>query len=93
MSRLKSSVALYAFWDQSPQMQLRELREYAARRGWTVAGEFVDHSVSGSKYTRPQLNKLMAAAHRREFDAIVCWKIDRIAGKLLDNAPKLIPIF
>ena len=26
---------------QSPEMQLRELREYAARRGWEV-GEYVD---------------------------------------------------
>jgi DNA invertase Pin-like site-specific DNA recombinase len=42
-------------------MQLRELREYASRRGWTVTGDFVDHGVSDSKDTRPQLNKLMAA--------------------------------
>jgi DNA invertase Pin-like site-specific DNA recombinase len=53
-------------------MQLRELREYASRRGWTVTSEYVDHSVSGSKDTRPQLNRLMAAAHRQEFDAILC---------------------
>jgi DNA invertase Pin-like site-specific DNA recombinase len=79
-------VALYArvstVKDQSPEMQLRELREYAQRRGWTVTAEYVDHGVSGSKDTRPQLNKLMAAAHRREFDAIVCWKIDRFGRSL-----------
>jgi DNA invertase Pin-like site-specific DNA recombinase len=57
-------------------MQLRELREYAQRRGWTVTAEYVDHGINGSKDTRPQLNKLMAAAHRREFDAILCWKIE-----------------
>jgi len=80
------SVALYArvstVRDQSPEMQLRELCEYAGRRGWTVTAEYVDHGVSGSKDTRPQLNKLMAAAHRREFDAVVVWKIDRFGRSL-----------
>jgi DNA invertase Pin-like site-specific DNA recombinase len=31
---------------QSPEMQLRELREYSARRGWQVVGEDVDIGVS-----------------------------------------------
>ena len=34
---------------QDPTMQTRELREYAERRGWTVAGEYVDVGVSGTK--------------------------------------------
>jgi len=80
------SVALYArvstVRDQSPEMQLRELREHADRRGWTVTAEYVDHGVSGSKDTRPSLNKLMPAAQRREFDAILCWKIDRFGRSL-----------
>lgn len=46
-------VALYArvstLSGQDPEMQLSELREYAARRGWTITGEYVDQGVSGSK--------------------------------------------
>jgi DNA invertase Pin-like site-specific DNA recombinase len=57
-------------------MQLAELREHALRRGWTVAGEFTDQ-ISGSKDSRPALNKLMAQAHRREFDVVLVWKLDR----------------
>jgi DNA invertase Pin-like site-specific DNA recombinase len=64
---------------QSPEMQLRELREYCARRNWTVAGEYVDVGVSGTKDSRPELNRLMADAHRRRFDAAVVWKFDRFA--------------
>ena len=64
---------------QDPEMQLRELREYCERRGWTMAGEYVDVGVSGSKDSRPELNRLMADAHRRRFDAIVVWKFDRFA--------------
>jgi DNA invertase Pin-like site-specific DNA recombinase len=44
---------------QDPEMQLRELREYAARRGWEIADEYTDHGVSGSRESRPELNRLM----------------------------------
>jgi DNA invertase Pin-like site-specific DNA recombinase len=64
---------------QSPDMQLRELREYCQRRGWTVAGEYVDVGISGTKERRPELDRLMADAHRRRFDAVVVWKFDRFA--------------
>jgi DNA invertase Pin-like site-specific DNA recombinase len=67
---------------QHPEMQLCELREYAARRGWQVSGEYVDQGVSGSKESRPQLNKLMADARRRKFDVILVWKIDRFGRSL-----------
>jgi DNA invertase Pin-like site-specific DNA recombinase len=79
-------VALYArvstLNGQDPEMQLRELREYAGRRGWETAGEYTDTGVSGSKESRPQLNRLMADAHRRRFDAILVWKIDRFGRSL-----------
>src|ERR1700681_424808 len=51
---------------QDPAMQTRELLEYCERRGWTVAAEFIDLGVSGAKDRRPQLDKLMADAHRRK---------------------------
>ncbi len=64
---------------QDPQMQLRELREYADRRGWQVASEYVDRGVSGTKDSRPELNRLMTDAHRRRFEIIAVWKFDRFA--------------
>jgi DNA invertase Pin-like site-specific DNA recombinase len=64
---------------QSPEMQLRELREFCERRGWSVSEEYVDVGVSGSKEDRAELNRLMADAHRRRFDAVVVWKFDRFA--------------
>src|ERR1035438_3659886 len=66
---------------QDPEMQLRELREYAARRGWKIVGEYVDR-MTGSKESRPALNRLMADAKQRKFDAIVVWKLDRFARSL-----------
>ena len=67
---------------QSPEMQLSDLREYASRRGWKVFAEYVDNGVSGAKVSRPELNRLMADAHRRHFDLVLCWKIDRFGRSL-----------
>src|SRR4051794_15678707 len=39
---------------QDPETQLRPLREYAERRGFSVVGEFVDHA-SGTTETRPRV--------------------------------------
>jgi len=64
---------------QDPRVQTREIREYCERRGWQIAGEYVDAGISGAKDSRPKLNKLMADAHRRRFDAVVVWKFDRFA--------------
>jgi DNA invertase Pin-like site-specific DNA recombinase len=58
-------------------MQLRELREYAQRRELQIVEEYIDNGVSGSKDSRPALNRLMADAHSRKFDAVLVWKIDR----------------
>jgi DNA invertase Pin-like site-specific DNA recombinase len=62
---------------QDPEMQLRELREYAERRELQIVEEYVDNGVSGSKDSRPALNRLMTDAHSRKFDAVLVWKIDR----------------
>ena len=57
---------------QDPEVQLRELREYCQRRGWELSGEYVDVGISGTKEKRPQLDRLMADAHRRRFDVVAC---------------------
>lgn len=62
---------------QDPTVQTREIREYCERRGWTIAGEYVDVGISGAKEKRPELDRLMTDAHRRRFDAVIVWKFDR----------------
>ena len=64
---------------QSPEMQLRELRECCERRGWQIAGEYVDVGISGAKDKRPQLDRMTADAHKRRFDVVAVWKFDRFA--------------
>lgn len=61
---------------QDPTMQTRELREYCERRGWIIAGEYVD-TASGAKDSRPELNRLLADVHQRKCDVVLVWKLDR----------------
>ena len=67
---------------QDPEMQLTELREFAAKRGWHEVGEFVDIGVSGSKDSRPQLDAMMRLAKVRKLDVIAVWKLDRFGRSL-----------
>ena len=63
---------------QDPETQLRPLREYAERRGFEVVGEFVD-KASGTTEQRPQYQKLLEAARKRELDVVLVWRYDRFA--------------
>jgi DNA invertase Pin-like site-specific DNA recombinase len=79
-----SRVAIYArvstmHHGQDVNMQTRELWEYAERRGWIVFAEYVDEGISGAKDSRPELNRLMADAHKRRFDVVCVWRFDRFA--------------
>jgi len=78
----KKRVALYArvstLDKQDTDTQLRELREYAVRRGWSAV-EFVDRGISGSKDDRPSLKRMMREAHRRKFDVVLVARFDRFA--------------
>jgi DNA invertase Pin-like site-specific DNA recombinase len=67
---------------QNPQMQLREMREFARRRGFQVAGEYVDKGISGTRERRPELDRLMADARLRHIDVVIVYRYDRFARSL-----------
>src|SRR5271169_2619703 len=75
-------IAIYArvsTKDQSCELQVRDLRSYCTARGFDLVREYVDVGQSGTKDSRPELNKLMDDARKRQFDAIVVWRFDRFA--------------
>jgi DNA invertase Pin-like site-specific DNA recombinase len=81
------SAAIYARVStngQTTDNQVRELRKVARRHGWKVAAEYIDHGVSGAKGRdeRPELDRLLKAANRREFDLIMAWSVDRLGRSL-----------
>src|SRR6266849_266312 len=84
----QKQVALYARVStndkgQDPELQLRELREYARQQGWSMAAEYVDRGISGAKEKRPELDRLMADDKLAQFNVVAVWKFDRFARSVI----------
>src|SRR5262245_43408201 len=64
---------------QNTDTQALALREYAQRRGFEIVGEYRDEGISGSKDSRPALDRLMKDARARKFDVVIVARFDRFA--------------
>ncbi len=90
MKSKAKKVAIYARVStangQTPENQSRALREVAARHGWQVTAEYVDHGISGAKGRdqRPEFDNLCRAIARKEFDLVMAWSVDRLGRSLQD---------
>ena len=63
-------------------MQAKDLQEFCKLREFQLVDSYIDEGVSGSKDSRPELNRLMADARKRRFDAVLVWKLDRFGRSL-----------
>ena len=88
----KSKVAIYARVstdEQTVDSQLRDLREYAASRGWRDVAEFVDIGISGSKSSRPEWNELWDEIQKGRIRILLVHALDRL-GRSLPHLVKII---
>jgi len=67
---------------QTIPLQIRALREYAARRGWTIALQVKEVGSGASE--RQLREKLLEAARRREIDVVLVWRLDRWGRSVAD---------
>ena len=67
---------------QTLPMQSRALREYAARRGWTVTMQV--REVGSGAAERKARGQLIKAARRREIDVVLVWRLDRWGRSVTD---------
>ena len=84
MSR-QPKVAIYARVstdEQSPDAQLRDLREYVRLRGWEQVEEFIDVGESGAKDARPAWSELLTKLRQRKINVLAVSAIDRIGRSL-----------
>ena len=64
--------------------QLKSCRRYAEARGWEIIGEFVDEGVSATANRPEERRGWSALLASDDFDAVVIWKVDRLARRVLD---------
>jgi DNA invertase Pin-like site-specific DNA recombinase len=67
---------------QTLPLQMRAMREYAAKRGWAIAVQIKE--VGSGAVEREMRQKLLDAARRRELDAVLVWRLDRWGRSLVD---------
>jgi putative DNA-invertase from lambdoid prophage Rac len=67
---------------QTIPLQIRALRDYAERRGWTIALRVQE--VGSGAAERQLRDKLMEAARRREIDVVLVWRLDRWGRSVAD---------
>ena len=67
---------------QTVPLQTRAMRDYAARRGWTVVMQVKEIGSGASQ--REKREKLLEAARRREIDVVLVWRLDRWGRSVTD---------
>jgi DNA invertase Pin-like site-specific DNA recombinase len=63
-------------------LQIRDMREYAVKRGWTIVTQIKEVGSGASQ--RELRETLLAAARRREIDVVVVWRLDRWGRSVAD---------
>jgi DNA invertase Pin-like site-specific DNA recombinase len=66
--------------------QVEVCRRFIERQGWQLGQVYSDAAMSGASRFRPDYQKLLADAERRQFDVVVCEALDRLGRKLADIA-------
>jgi DNA invertase Pin-like site-specific DNA recombinase len=75
---------------QNPQTQIRPLIQRCEREGWEY--EIFQEFASGSKESRPELDRMMVRIRQEEFKVVLVWRLDRL-GRSLKHLLQLIEEF
>ena len=67
--------------EQNTAMQLKDLQEYAERRGYEIYNIY-EEVISGAAKQRKALDQMLNDAKKRKFDIVLVWKFDRFARSL-----------
>lgn len=72
--------------EQSIEGQLHDCYEYAKRYDIQVVGEYIDRAISGTTDDRPDFQRMIADAAKKQFERVLVWKLDRFARNRYDSA-------
>ncbi len=72
--------------EQSIEGQLHDNHAWAKQNNITVIGEYIDRAVTGTKDARPDFQRMIEDAAKKQFEMIIVWKLDRFARNRYDSA-------
>jgi site-specific DNA recombinase len=72
--------------EQSIEGQLRDCYAYAEREGLSIVGEYCDRALTGRSDDRPEFQRMIADASKKQFSFIIVWKLDRFSRNRYDSA-------
>lgn len=72
--------------EQSIEGQLRVCYEYAEREGFSVVNEYIDRAITGRNDDRPDFQRMLTDAKKKEFQYVIVYKLDRFARNRYDSA-------
>ena len=65
--------------------QVERIQAFCTAKGWVLLVTFIDRGFSGGNTDRPGLAKLLDSVRRREADAVVVYKLDRLSRSQKDT--------
>ena len=72
--------------EESIEGQLRECKEFATRKGYTLVGSYIDRAMSAKTDNRPEFQRMIKESAKELFDVVIVWKLDRFARTRYDSA-------
>ena len=72
--------------EQSIEGQLHDGYSFAEKCGYKVIGEYIDRAMTGTKDERPDFQRMIRDAEKRQFQIVIVWKLDRFARNRYDSA-------
>lgn len=72
--------------EQSIEGQMRDCYAFAQREGYRIVGDYIDRALTGRNDDRPDFQRMIVDAAKRQFKYIIVWKLDRFARNRFDSA-------
>lgn len=72
--------------EQSIEGQLHDAYAFAEKCGYRVVGEYIDRALTGKSDDRPDFQRMIKDAEKRQFQIIIVWKLDRFTRNRYDSA-------
>lgn len=72
--------------EQSIEGQVRVCEEYAQKNNILILNTYIDRAMTGTNDNRPDFQRMIKDSARREWDYVLCYKLDRFSRNKYETA-------